>query len=487
MDLLTDWTSKTKAQRQKSLLQLVNDHEYALTHDYMRLVSAGHYGVYASMGPNFTYAIFGRDSIEVAEDLLFTRRDLARDIIFTLARLQGVKHDNISEEEPGKIHHEYRSRVFDGELISEESLSLMHKLQHWWGSIGADEMVYYGSFDATPLYIRLVCAYSMQYGQAILHEKYIARDGKEKTIRDSLQAATDWLVAKIKQSPWKLLEYKRTNPKGLPNQAWKDSETAYLHTDGTIANADGGLAAVELQGYAYDALLGAAELQDNKHYRALAQEVQEATLAQLWMPESQFFAQGLDRDTKGAARQIKTLTSNGGLLLHSQLLVDLPEDTRRIYCEGIIKTICGPQFLTEAGIRCRALQYKNMPGFVDYHGTYAVWPKETFDIAGALIQHGYTHLAQQLTNRILRSIEMAGDFYELFYVEDDGKVWYDHTAAVEHFSKKSPIHPLSIPEPGQAWVISAVLAILSNAGKPLGPIDDFEKHILQAIPKVHPL
>ena len=493
MDLLTNWASKTKEQRQESLRRLVNGDDHELAHDYIRLVSAGHHGVYASMGPNFTYAVFGRDSIEVAEDLLATHQTLVRDIIFTLARLQGVKYDDVSEEEPGKIHHEYRSRVFEGELISEESLTVMHNLQRWWGSIGADELVYYGSFDSTPLYVRLVHNYTKQYGKAILSEKYVARNGQYQTILDCLQSAIDWLVVKIEDSPWRLLEYKRLNPSGLLNQVWKDSGTAYLHSDGTVANGDGGIAAVELQGYAYDALLGAAQLLNENpthvtRYKDLAQEIQQTTLERLWMPSFRFFAQGLDRDpVSGATRQIETSTSNAGLLLYSHLLQDLPADSRRAYCEGTIETLCGPEFLTEAGIRCRALRHRTKPGFVDYHGSYAVWPKETFDIASGLLQHGYAHLARQLTNRILHSVEVAGDFYELFYVEDDGEVWYDPVASVEYFSKKFPTAHLPTPEPGQAWVISAVLNILSNQGQPLGEEHAFEKRLLRDIPKVYPL
>lgn len=491
MDLVTDWASNTKRERQSRLVRLINSPEYKPDQDYIRLVSAGHHGVYASMGPNFTYAIFGRDSLEVAEDLLTSHQRLARDIIFTLARLQGTRNDNTSEEEPGKIHHEYRSQVFNGERISEESLAVMHKLQHWWGSIGADELVYYGSFDATPLYIRLVHMYTEQYGRSVLDEKYVNRSNETKAIRDSVQAATDWLIEKIEASPWKLLEYKRINPKGLLNQVWKDSETAYLHIDGTIANAASGLAAVELQGYAYDALIGAAQFQSDpvqaERYNALAKEVQRATLTQLWMPKTQFFAQGLDRDETGSTRQIRTLTSNAGLLLQGRLLQDLPDDSRHMYCEGIIKTICSSEFLTDAGIRCRALRHKNIPGFPDYHGTYAVWPKETFDIASGMFQHGYTQLANQLTNRILHSVEMAGDFYELFYAEDTGEIWYDQAASMKHFRKKSPTHHLSVPEPGQAWVISAVLGILDNRDESIKPANSFEQKLLDTIPKIYPL
>jgi glycogen debranching enzyme len=493
MGLRDDWIHQTKQQRKQHLVELVGAKNRATSPDYIQLVRAGDYGVYASMGPNFTYAIFGRDSIEVAEDLMITHQALVRKIIFTLARLQGVKNDSISEEEPGKIHHEYRNQVFNGKLVSPESLTIMHKLQSTWGNAREDEMVYYGSFDATPLYIRLIHSYTKNYGKAILDETYINRNDREQTIFESMKVATEWLVTKIEQSPWKLLEYRRMNPQGLLNQVWKDSGTAYLHPDGTVANADDGLASTELQGYAYDALLGAAELQEHTtpdlsaHYRKIASELQGLTLELLWMPEQNFFAQGLDRDEQGSMRQIKTLTSNGALLLQSQLLKDLSVEIKVPYVEAIATTIYSDDFLTEAGVRCRALRHKDIPDFIDYHGVHAVWPKETFDIANGLLNHGYYHLAEQLNNRVLRSIELAGDFFELFYVEDNGEIWYDNAASVKHFSKKSPSDHLPVPEPGQAWAISAVLSILGNKIEPLKTVDDFEDSLFKNMPKVYPI
>lgn len=491
MDLITDWANKTKKQRQKSLLNLITYGGKGMSHDYIELVSAGGQGVYASTGPNFAYAVFGRDSIEVAEDLLGTHQNLVHTIIFTLARLQGVKDNYLTEEEPGKIHHEYRSRLFDGKPVSEESLAVMHKLQRWWGGSGSDEMIYYGSYDATPLYIRLIYSYCRLYGYDILSETYTTRNGHNRTLLDSLQAATTWLTAKIEQSNWKLLEYKRTNPDGVFNQVWKDSGTSYLHEDGRIANADGGIASVELQGYAYDALFSASQLLGKRRLARrlgrLARHIQETTLKQLWLPEQQFFAQGLDRDESGSTRQIKTLTSNAGLLLQTNLLSNLPVNIRRKYVEGIVQTICGPEFITAAGIRCRALKHKDIPGFADYHGTYAVWPKETYDIAKGLFRHSYPHLANQLNNRILHSVVTAGEFYEFFYAEDDGTIWYDANAAVRYFSQKSPDIHLPRPEPGQAWVISAVLSILAHKNKKPESVEPFEAHLVQALPKLHPL
>jgi len=484
MNVLSNWENTTKEQHQAILAKLVRGQNVSIARSCIGLVSAGHYGVYASMGPNFRYAIFGRDSIEVAEHLLGSHKTLVRNIIFTLARLQGVKNDAVSEEEPGKIHHEYRSQVFDGESISEESLAVMHRLQEWWGAIGASELVYYGSCDATPMYITLVCKYARMYGDSILQETYIARDGHSKTVLDSLLAATHWLTTKITASPWHLLEYKRINPNGILNQVWKDSDTSYLHLDGSVANSEAGIASIELQAYAYDALLLAAEHetpQIAKQHRTMAEQLQAATLEQLWMPNEHFFAQGLDRDELGASRQIKTLTSNVGLLLQSRILSDLPARKRKMYVKGIVSTICGPEFMTAAGIRCRALRHKDIPGFVDYHGTDAVWPKDTFNIAQGLLSHDYTHLANRLNNCILTSITESGDFYELFYVGDDGTAWLDQAASVRHFTQKYPNHHLPVPEPGQAWAISAFVHIVRSTNVLSKRPTRFEKRLLAAL------
>ena len=133
-----------------------------------------------------------------------------------------------------------------------------------------------------------------------------------------------------------------------------------------------------------------------------------------------------------------------------------------------------------------AVRHKNIPGFVDYHGTNAVWPKETFNIAQGLAGHGYHGLASQLSQRIIRAVTAAGEFYELFYVEDDGRVWFDHATEVEYFSHKSPGQHLSIPEPGQAWVVSAVTHILlaGKAKKTSSKPSSFEVAILSTVPKL---
>lgn len=435
--------------------------------DYIELVRADSLGIVASLGEHFSYAIFGRDSIRVAKDLIETHEQLARAIILTLARLQGTKYDYKSEEEPGKIHHEHRSLVFAGRNIPRGSETTLLLLKQKWGGGKPDEMTYYGSYDATPLYVRLVHNYVKHYGSDILQETYPNKDGTVVAMADSLRAAVDWVVGKIESSEWGLLEYKRLNPAGIPNQVWKDSETSYLHADGSIANFDQGIAAIELQGYAYDTLMDACNLFINDETRekwgVLARSIQQKTIDYFWMEDERFFAQGLDRDENKNRRQIKTLTSNPGLLLRSGLLRDLEPDLKQKFVNSLASTLSGPEFMTEGGIRCRSLRHKAYPGFPDYHGSFTTWPKETYEIAKGLHAHGFTDKAKELDDKVLNAVSKSGDFYEFFYANDDGSIWHNSEEAIRLLRGafgESVYMP--VPERGQAWTISAVLAIINH-------------------------
>jgi glycogen debranching enzyme len=450
------WLARPLGERQRLLATMP-----FVDPQFMEIVRAPNgWGVFASAGPSYRHAIFGRDSIETAADLCGYNQKLAHDVIITLARLQGTKYDERSEEEPGKIHHEYRALHLADLIVPEESIEIMRSLQSKWGGTGDDAMLYYGSFDATPLFVRLVERYTKHYGNDILTETYRARSGKDETVLHAVLLAADWVAGKVKIREDRLIAYKRLNPSGLENQIWKDSRTSYLFSDGSMPNLDAGIVSAELQGYAYDALLYAASLSDERagEFKLLASDIQRSTIAKLWLPGLRFFAQGLGVDSNGQERLLDTLTSNGALLLDSRLLADLPKDESHKYVEGIIATIMGPEFRTEAGIRCRATRHAHMPGYADYHGTYAVWPKETFDIAQGLERFGYREKADQLYGDIIHAVRESGEFYEFFYVDLDGKVWYDGTAAMLHFSAlNGDREPLPIPEPGQAWTIAAAI------------------------------
>ena len=466
------WTKLDLTARQRRLREFYASNAPAAVQGLLSLIRAPHgFGVYASFGPNYQYAVFGRDSIAIAEDLLPTTPTLAKEIIFVLARLQGTAFDLLSEEEQGKIHHEYRSLQFNGHEVPKAARTVLEKIGPGWGG-SEKELLYYGAYDATPQYIRLVHNYCQRYGDHILNETFTDRNGRTRPLREAVREAAAWLVGKITASPWGLFEFKRLNPGGLVNQSWEDSEVAYLHTSGITANSDDGIAAVELQAYAYDALHAAADLvaadeHEADAWRHLASMVRDNTLDHLWMPSDRYFAMGLDRDHQGRPRQIATLTANPGLLLNSGLFNRLSHQQTWPYIEGLVRQLFDEEFLTVAGLRLRARKHAHLVSFADYHGSLVTWPKHTRHIASGLRRYGFFTLATLLENCVLQAVGQAGECYEFFFVDRQGRAKY-------HYRQENPDEPsfhdfgaANLPEPGQGWTISAIIDIVHARHNPL--------------------
>lgn len=484
------WQKLDSAERQEIMRLFYRTNNPELVHDFLSLIKATRgYGVYASIGPSYQFAVFGRDSIEVAEDLLGTHPALVKEIILVLAHLQGTKLNLISEEEPGKIHHEYRARYFGGAEVPKAAQTVLDVLKTSWGG-SEDELLYYGSFDATPLFVRLVHRYCRQEGMELLDMPVVARDKVERPLREHVRMAATWLTDKITASPWRLFEYKRLNPEGLFNQGWQDSVIASLHADGTVVNADAGVAGIELQGYAYDALRAASELvarddEEAEAWRHLASILRDNTLDMLWMPDEGYFAMGLDRDDNGKTRQIRTLNADVALLLDTDMLRLMPRPQAWPYIEGIVRKIFSQEFLTPVGLRVRALRHAPLVKFADYHGSLVSWPKETHDVANGLHRHGFYTLAHLLEASMLQGVGRAGEFYEYFFVDQHGRTKY-------HYRMEDPEEPsfhefgaADRPEPGQAWTISAVINTVEHWHHPeaevpvTGAVRELEQELLK--------
>ena len=161
-------------------------------------------GVWASGGDLYYGAVFGRDSIEVGEDMVdfAENQELVREILLTMASHQGLTTDHLSESEPGRIHHEHRHRK---DALNERSLDIFSTLTKKWGG-KEDSFVYYGSVDATPLFLRLVGKYVRRYGSKILDERIIGVDGNARRFVDHAELAGGWLVDKINKSDIGLIE-----------------------------------------------------------------------------------------------------------------------------------------------------------------------------------------------------------------------------------------------------------------------------------------
>lgn len=453
-------------------------------------------GVYASSDTLFRGAIFGRDSLEVAEDLLVIKPKLVKHIILTLGSLQGIHSSDTSEEEHGKIIHEYRTAIVDGKPLDDVSRHIFKELSSRWGG-NHHEMAYYGSIDATPLFIRVAGEYCNKRGnRKILEHSIKRRDGTTVAMRDVLMLAVDWLTEKLANSSSGLLEYHARNPHGLENQAWKDSREFYVHNTGKLANRKQPIASVEVQGLAYDALKWGARLLPERaeELDKRAKQLRDRTIELLWLPKKHYFALGVDHHDDGQIRIMKTLTANPAALLDTFFFDELKDKKRKMYVSNIARNIMGSDFLTDAGIRSRSLAEKNVIKFWDYHGSFTSWPKETYDIAKGLRRQGFPKLAEQLENRILNVVRKSRGYPEFVYVDYRGRVMAGPPTRQTH-GELSLIDSTNKPESIQAWTVSAVLAITTrrlpglSRTKPKQKLwqKELEQEILSHIPRVQPL
>lgn len=459
------------------------------------LVSKSGKGVYASSDTLFKGAVFGRDSIEVAEDLLVFKQRLVKRIILTLASLQGEIDNDKNEEEPGKIVHEYRTPLVDGKPLNDTSKHIFNELSSRWGG-DKNGLAYYGSIDATPHYIRLVGKYCQLYGPQILKSPVVLRSGKKATVLQVVERAVVWLLNQIDQSKTGLVEYQRRNPHGIENQVWKDSVEFYVHEDGQLANHTAPIASIEVQGLAYDALLAAAGLLPNRSEQVLevAERLRAKTLENLWLPERNYFALGLDFDEDSQLRIIKTVTANPAALLDTSFFDGLVD--RQLYLSAIVTKIMGRDFLTDAGIRSRALSASGVIPFWDYHGSYTTWPKETYDIAKGLMRQGFPELARELENRLINVVLRNGQYPEFIYVDDWGRVLSGAHSAQTH-GDFVLVDSTNKPERIQAWTVSAIVSITNHrfAAKIIGKKKphqepwqkELERAILTQIPRMRKL
>ncbi len=441
--------------------------------DFDRIRSKTGMGVYASNNNLFKDAVIGRDSIEVASDVLSIFPDVAKEVILTLAKLQGTKYNKHTEEEPGRIHHEYRSLFIDGSRIAPSSEAILRDLQKKWGYPEEDFLLYYGCIDATPQYVCLVADYCRVHGAAILAETVVNKDGHVVTIEQSILASLQWLSTRINNSEISLLEYHRTNSRGIENQVWKDSLEAYVHANGEIANHAAPIAPIEVQGYTYDAFTRGHQLLHRQHpgpahqWKVLADTVQAQTFKLFWMPSKHYFAQALDRHpVTGVTRQITISSSNPALLLGTSIFDNLAKSLSQKYVEVLVRGIYSHQFLTPVGIRSRSLRFANVVGHHDYHGAWTVWPKETFNISRGLRRQGFARLANQLETCLVNGSIITQGYPEFFYCGPDNRVYFGPPQTHLHIDNFTLIRGTNIPEQTQAWTLSALAVIAKSHRRP---------------------
>jgi glycogen debranching enzyme len=430
--------------------------------------------------------VFGRDSLRVALTLHDHYPALARATVLTLAAAQGVATDLPREEEPGRIPHELRD---PGDPIAVE----ITRCFGW-------QWPYYGSVDATPLFVQALVG-CWRREPEVLDEPVVGRDGLTRPLGDCLDRAVDWICRRMDASSLGLLEFTRTWPNGIENQGWRDSWDSYVHADGKVANHGGGVAALEVQALAYDALLDAAEVYDarrDRHrascLRARAEGLRAAVHERFWVGDDRagWFGLGVDRDRAGQPRVMAVRTADMGHLLCSRILDgDSPRMAARR--ESVIRTLFSQELLCGAGLRSMAsTELRFHPG--GYHlGSSWLW--ETCLVADGLDRHGYHGLAHELRRRCFRVVDKFRKFPE--YARGDGDSdpqlttrVVDIYSSLDHRRNRFEQPPQEV----QAWTVAVMLKakrqhgarVLGRAGAPpgraSGPQRALEVELLAGMP-----
>ena len=314
-------------------------------------------------------ALFGRDSLITAYMALPFQPHLAATTLEALSELQATDRDDFRDADPGKILHEAR--------------------QGWLATLGeTPHSAYYGSHDATPLFLILLDEYERWTGDRELVRR----------LEPAARAAIAWIDGPGDPDGDGYLEYQTRSPKGLRNQGWKDSWNAILYADGRLAEPP--IATCEIQGYAYDARIRAARLARVCWGDDVLAERLERDAAALyerfdrdfWLDERGHYALALDRDK----RPVDALTSNVGHLLWSGIV---PKDRARALRDRLM----APDMFSGWGIRTMSSRDAGYNP-IEYHdGT--VWPHDTAIIAEGLRRYGFRDDAGRLAWALFEAAE----------------------------------------------------------------------------------
>ncbi len=351
--------------------------------------------------------IFGRDTLITAYQAIWVGPELARGALLTLASFQGKEMNDFKDEEPGKILHEIRF----GEL------SRLGLKPH---------RPYYGSADSTPLWLVLLSEYW----------RWTADRETVRALEPNARRALEWIDRYGDLDGDGYIEYRTRSSEGLRTQGWKDSWNGVLFADGSLPEPP--IALCEIQGYAYDAKVRAAELADEvweapdlaARLRTEAAQLLDRFNADFWSEtRGGYYAIGLDRDK----RPIDSMTSNMGHLLWSGIVA--PERAR---------TVAG-QLFTEGmfsgwGVRTMSSEDAGYSP-IGYHiGT--IWPHDNSLISAGLARYGLREEA----NRIAAAMFEAAGFTD-----------YRLPEVFAGYSRREGAFPVRYPTASspQAWASAA--------------------------------
>jgi len=357
--------------------------------------------------------IFGRDSIIAAYQSLALNPQLATDTLRVLSRYQGKEYNDWRDEEPGKILHEYRH----GEMTRDGEMP--------FGP-------YYGSVDATPLFLILLAeTFNWTADEQLVEE-----------LLPNAYAALEWIDKYGDLDDDGFVEYQRRSSKGLINQGWKDSWDANMHRDGTVAKPP--VALCEVQGYVYDAKYRMSSLLrtfgDMKTAEKLKRDAAELARRfdrAFWVPSRGFYAMALDAQKK----PLEVISSNPGHLLFTRII---NRERARLVANRLMRD----DMFSGWGWRTMS-QEERIFNPLSYHRG-SVWPHDNSIIAYGMAINDMREGALRILTSLYQAATTFRDYRlpELF-------------CGVQRREYDAPVHyPVSCSP--QSWASGAMFLILAS-------------------------
>jgi glycogen debranching enzyme len=411
-------------------------------------------GMYTSNGEFYNHTFFGRDTAMSAKFVADFDHDVPRTVIHALVAMQGTRTNHKTQEEAGRIHHEYRDfREWHGTFLERVVLGFYKRR---WG-VQKDQLLTYFSTDTTALYIRLVAKFAKHIDKSILETTVTNRRGKPVVVSDSVAKAADWIVKQVDERGH--IVAPRTNNWALPYQTFQDGATAYAREDGHLANFKKGITFLEGQAFNIDALEEASLLlEDHPHrheWQAIAHKMRSCLLKDFWDENESFF---------GSAYDVSGLVSmpnlSAGWILNNSLWRELSEEQTSHFVTCIVTRLFTDDFLTPIGLRTRGLHtHQPLPGVVEYHGRLTVWPMFTFMVIEGLRRHRLYKLAEELENRLINGINASGSFEEFFVVDGGGHLLRSVTGKKATISVDAQM----LPEENIAFTVVPAMTLARRA------------------------